>query len=167
MTQTLSQGEPNLVNDPTDISSATSRSLPETLSPPSTPSVTGQTPSTTYPTSFSSQLDDKYHDLQGTNTPLRLPPSPFWPAPRCSRLHSWAFNRLQYRHDFQNDIQKYNIRIFTQHNLTLKFKMTVKLNGLVYHSLPVSRSNITAQFLPHHSSKQKLPTKTIDTQKIK
>ena len=165
MTQTLFQEEPNLVNDPLDISSVTSRSLPETLSPPSTPSVTGQKTSTSYPTSFLSQLDDKYHDLQGTNTPLRLPPSLFWPAPRCSRLHSWAFNRLQYRHDFQKDIQKYNIRIFTQHNLTLKIEITVKLKGLVYHSLPLCRSNITAQFFPHHSSQQKLPTKTIDIQK--
>ena len=48
----------------------------------------------------------------------------------------------------QKDKQKYNIQIFNRHNLTLKFEITVKLNDLVYSSLPLSRTNITDQFLP-------------------
>ena len=87
MTQTFSQDETNLVNDHIDISSDTSLSLPEILSLPSTPSVTGQTPSTTFPTNFPSQLDDRYRKLQSTNTPLRLDwnifAAPlFWTKPR-------------------------------------------------------------------------------------
>ena len=40
ITQAFTQGKPNLVNDPIDVSSDTSLSLPETLSLPSTPSLT-------------------------------------------------------------------------------------------------------------------------------
>ena len=40
MTHAFPQGEPNLVNDPIDVSSDTSLSLPETLSLLSTPSIT-------------------------------------------------------------------------------------------------------------------------------
>ena len=72
MTQTFSHGEPNLVNDPIDNTSDTSLSLPETLSLPSIPSVTVQTPSTTSPTNIPSHLDDRYRELKGINTHLRL-----------------------------------------------------------------------------------------------
>ena len=46
MTQAFTQGEPNLVNDPIDVSSDTTLSQPETLSLPSTSSLTqiSQTP---------------------------------------------------------------------------------------------------------------------------
>ena len=64
MTQTFSQGEPNLVNKPIEISSDTSFSLPNNLSLPSTPSVTGQTLTTTFLTNFPNILDDRYRDLQ-------------------------------------------------------------------------------------------------------
>ena len=68
--QTLSQGKPNLVNDQVEFSSNTCLSLPETLSQPSAPSITGQTPSTIFPTNFPNHLDDRYCGLQGTSTPL-------------------------------------------------------------------------------------------------
>ena len=40
MTQAFTQGTQNLTNDPTDVSSDTTLSLPETLSLPSAPSLT-------------------------------------------------------------------------------------------------------------------------------
>ena len=40
MTQAFTPGEPNLVNDPIDVSSDPTLTLPETLSLPSTPSLT-------------------------------------------------------------------------------------------------------------------------------
>ena len=45
-TQSFTQGEPNLINDPIDISTdtTTSSSLPETLSLPSTPSISQISP---------------------------------------------------------------------------------------------------------------------------
>ena len=54
MTQSFAEGEPNLVNDPIEISSDTSLSLTETLSPP-TPSIT-QTPTTSLPPNFPTNL---------------------------------------------------------------------------------------------------------------
>ena len=51
MTQAFTQGEPNLVTDPIEISSDTSWSIPETLSVPSTPSLS-QTPTTSFPPKF-------------------------------------------------------------------------------------------------------------------
>ena len=59
MTQTISQGEQLLVFDPIEISSDTSLSLPESLSLPSTPSVTGQTQTATFPKNFPSQVEDR------------------------------------------------------------------------------------------------------------
>ena len=72
MTQTFSQGEPNLVNEPIDISSDTSLSLPEILPFSSTPSGTGQTSPTLFATNFSKILDDRFCELQGTSKPLQL-----------------------------------------------------------------------------------------------
>ena len=72
MTQAFSQVEKNLVNEPIDISSVTSLSLPETLSLPSTPSIADQTPATTFPINFPSNLDDRYCEFLITNFPLRL-----------------------------------------------------------------------------------------------
>ena len=72
MTQVFSQGEPNLVNEPIDISSDTSLSLPETLSLPSTPSVTGQTPTNRFPLNFPHNFEDRYLELLSTTIPLRL-----------------------------------------------------------------------------------------------
>ena len=57
MQQVFSQCETNLVKYPTDISSDTSLSLPETLSLPSTPS-----------TNFPNHLYDRYRELNSTNT---------------------------------------------------------------------------------------------------
>ena len=48
MTQNFSQGEPNLVYEPIDISSEKSLSIPETLSLPSTPSIS-QISTTSFP----------------------------------------------------------------------------------------------------------------------
>ena len=53
MTQALTQGKPNSVNDPIDISSDASLSLPEILSLPSTPSTKSQIPTTTKQTRYS------------------------------------------------------------------------------------------------------------------
>ena len=72
MTQTFSQDEPTFVSDPIHISSDTVLSLPETLPLPSTPSVTGQISSINFPPNCSTHLNDRYSQLQGTSTPLRL-----------------------------------------------------------------------------------------------
>ena len=55
------------------------------------------------------------------------------------RLHKRTLNRLQYRHDIIKDIQEHDLQILTQDNLTLKFEVTVKLNNLAQHSLPLDR----------------------------
>ena len=71
MTQAFTQGEPNLVKNPIDISSDTSLSLPETLSLPSTPSTINQTPTTTFPLNFLTNADDRYRELLTNNIHLR------------------------------------------------------------------------------------------------
>ena len=154
MTQTFSQGEPNLVNEPIEISSEASLSLPETLSLPSTPSMS-QISTTSLPPNFSTNLDDRYKEHLTNNISLRLdwttfvaPPPLFGQHLDSNRLHNWELNRLQYRHDIQKDIQEHNIQILTQDNLTRKFEIIVKLNSLVHHPLPLAPPNITAQSLP-------------------
>ena len=72
MTQTFTQGEPNLVNEPTDISSDTCLAIPETLSLPSTPSTRRQTPTTPFPLNFPTILDDRYRKILSNIMPLRL-----------------------------------------------------------------------------------------------
>ena len=106
MTKAFSNGESNLVNELIDISSDTFILLLETLSLPSTPAITGQTPSTIFPTKFSNHLVDGYCELQGTSTPLRLDWNTFViPLPLFSqhhdinRLNNWALIRLQCRID--------------------------------------------------------------------
>ena len=70
-TQSYPQGEPNLVNDPKDISSDTTlSSLAETLSLPSTPSISQISPSI-FPLNFPNNLNARYRE-QSTNIPLRL-----------------------------------------------------------------------------------------------
>ena len=97
MTQTFSQDEPDLVNEPIDISSDTTLSLPETLSLPLTPSATGQTPTTTFLKKFPNPLDGRYRERQDTSIPLRLDRNTFVAPPRLfgqhldsERLHNWA-----------------------------------------------------------------------------
>ena len=68
MTQAFTQGEPNLVNEPIDISSETSFSLPETLSLPSTPSIS-QISTTSFPPNFPTNLDDRYKEHLSKITP--------------------------------------------------------------------------------------------------
>ena len=62
-THSYTQGEPNLVNDPIDISTdtTTSSSLPETLSLPSTPSLSQISP-TLFPLNFPNNLDARYRE---------------------------------------------------------------------------------------------------------
>ena len=72
MTQAFTQGEPSLVNNPLETSSVASLSLPETLSLPSTPSIISQTPPTTFPLNFPTNLDDRYKEHLTKNLPLRL-----------------------------------------------------------------------------------------------
>ena len=147
MTQAFTQGEPNLVNDPIDTSSDTPLSLSENLSLSSTPSIR-QTSTTLFPPNFRTNLDERYKEHLTNNIPLRLDWNTFKsPSPilgqhlDSNRLHNWAFNRLQNRHDIHKDIQEPNIQILTQDILTLIFEITKKLNNLVHHSLPSAPPN--------------------------
>ena len=72
MNQTFSFDERNLVTNPKIFFSDTTLSLPETLYLPSTSSITFQTPSITFPAHFTSQLNDRYRELQSTSSSLRL-----------------------------------------------------------------------------------------------
>ena len=65
VTHTYTQGEPNLVNVPIDVSSDT------TLSLPSTPSLSQISP-TLFPLKFSPHLHSIYHEQSSNNIPLRL-----------------------------------------------------------------------------------------------
>ena len=69
-TQSFTQGKPNLINDPIDISTdtTTSSSLPETLSLPSTPSISQISP-TPFPLNFPNNLDARYREQSSTNIP--------------------------------------------------------------------------------------------------
>ena len=154
-THSYTQGEPNIVNGPIDISSVTTlSSLPETLSLSSTPSKSQVSP-TLFPLKFPNNLDARYREQSSSNIPLRLdwntfvaPPPLFGQNQESNRLHSWALNRLQYRQDIHDDIREHNIQILQQNSLQLKFEITVKLNNIVQHPLPLSPPNITAQSLP-------------------
>ena len=154
-TQSYSQGEPNLVNDPIDTSSETTfSSLPETLSLPSTPSLSQIISPSIFPLNISHDIENRYSE-QSTNIPLRLdwnkfvvPPPLLGQHNESHRLHSWALNRLQYRQDIHDDIREHNVQILNQNSLQLKFEITVKLNNIVQHPYPLSPSNITAQTLP-------------------
>ena len=68
---TFTQGKPNLVNDPIDVSSDTSLSLPETLSLPSNPSLT-QISQTPFPPKFPTNLAARYREISTNNIHLRL-----------------------------------------------------------------------------------------------
>ena len=91
--------------------------------------MTGQSPTTTFPLSFSTSLDDRYRELLSTNIPLRLDwytfvaPFPlFGQYLDSNRLQIRALNQLQYRPDNHKDKQEYNIQIPTKDNLTLNLK---------------------------------------------
>ena len=148
-------GEKNLVNNPIDISfDITLSTLPETLSLPSTPSLSQISPST-FPLNFPTNLDSRYQEQSSHNIPLRLDWNTFVATPPLfgqhqdsSRLHNWALNRLQYRHDIHKDIKEHNIQILQQSSLTLKFELTKRLNNIVQHAFPLDPPIITAQFLP-------------------
>ena len=154
MTQTFTQGEPNLIKDPIDVSSDTSLSLPEILSLSSTPSLTpiSQTP---IPPNFPINLDARYRKNSTNNIQLQIDWNTFVATPplfgqhhESHRLHNWALSRLDYRQDIHKDIQEHNIQILRQDNLTIKFEITVKLNYIVHHPLPLAPPSITAQSLP-------------------
>ena len=144
-----------MVNDPIYISTDTTlSSLPETLSLPSTPSLSQISPKL-FPLNFPNNLDARYRKQSSSNTPLRLdwntfvaPPPLFGQHKESNRLHSWALNRLQYRQDIYEDIREHNIQILQQNSLQLKFEITIKLNNIVQHPYPLSPPNITAQPLP-------------------
>ena len=143
------------MNDPIEVSSDTSLSLPETLSLPSSPSLT-QNSQTPFPPNFPTNLDARYRENSTNNIQLRLdwktfvaPPQLFGQHHESNRIHYWVLNRLQYRQDIHKDIQEHNIQILTQDNLTLKFEITVRLNNIIHHPLPLAPfPNITAQSLP-------------------
>ena len=112
------QGEPNLVNDPIDSSSDTTlSSLPETLSLPSTPSIS-QTSSSFFPLKISQGFDSRYSE-QFTNISLRLDWNTFVaPLPlfgqhnESHRLPSWALIRLQCRQDIHEDIREHTFKYY-------------------------------------------------------
>ena len=142
------------MNDAIDVSYDTILSIPETLSLHSTPSLTpiSQTP---FPSIFPTNPDARYRENSTNNIQLRLdwntflaPPPLFGQHHESRRLHNWVLNRLQYRQDIHKDIQDHIIQTLTQDNLTLKFEITVKLNNIVHHPLPLAPPNITAQPLP-------------------
>ena len=106
-THSFTQDKPNLINDPLDISTdtTTSSSLPETLSLPSTPSISQISP-TLFPLHFPNYLDARYREQSSTNIPLILdwktftaPPLLFGQHPESNRLHNWALHRLQNKQD--------------------------------------------------------------------
>ena len=154
-THSDTQGEPNIVNEPIDISTDTTpSSLPETLSLPSTLSLS-QISQTFSPLSFPNNLYARYREQSSSNNPLRLdwntfvaPPPLFGQHQDRNRLHSWALNRLQYRQDIHEDIREHNIQILQQNSLQLKFEITIKLNNIVQHPYPLNPPNKTAQSLP-------------------
>ena len=154
-THSYTQGEPNLVNDPINISTdTTSSSLPETLSLPSTPSLSQISP-TLLPLNFPNNLDARYREQSSTNIPLRLdwntfiaPPPLFGQDQESNRLHNWALNRLQYRQDIHGDIREHKVQILQQKSLQLKFEIMIKFNNIVQHPYPLNPPNITAQSLP-------------------
>ena len=120
-THSYTQGEPNIVNEPIDISSDTTlSSLPETLSLPSTPSMSQISP-TLFPLNFSNNLDARYREQSSSNIPLRLDwntfvaPSPlFGPYQESNQIHSWALNRLQYRQEIHEDIENITFKYFNK-----------------------------------------------------
>ena len=136
-THSYTQGEANIVNEPIDISSdKTLSSLPETLSLPSTPSLSQMSP-TLFPLNFPNNLDARNREQSSSNIPLRLdwntfvPPHPlFGQHQEINRLHSWALNRLQNRQDIHEDIREHNIQILQQNSLQLKFEITIRLNNI-------------------------------------
>ena len=86
MTQAVTQGEPNLANDPIDVSSDTSLSLPETLSLPSTPSQT-QILQTPFPQNSPTNVDARCREKSTNNIHLQLEfirntPSVIWTKSR-------------------------------------------------------------------------------------
>ena len=115
------------MNDPIDISTDTTlSSLPETLSLPSTPSLSQISP-TLFPLNFPNNLNARYREQSSINIPLRLDwnilvaPLPlFGQHQESNRLHSWALNRLQYRQDIHEDIREHNIQKLQQNSLQLK-----------------------------------------------
>ena len=112
------------MNEPIDFSSDTTlSSLPETVSLPSTPSLS-QISATLFPLNFLTNLDARYQEQSLSNTPLRLDWKTFVaPLPlfrqnqEKSRLHNWALNRLQYRQDIHKDIQEHNFQMLQQNSL--------------------------------------------------
>ena len=132
-------------------------SLPETLSLPSTHSTKSQTPTTTFPLNFPTNLDDRSREHLTNNIPLRLdwntfvaPPYLFGQHLDSNRLHnghSTDYNtdtiRTRYRHSRRHT----GTQILRQDNLTLKFEITVKFKNLVLYPLSLAPPNITAQGL--------------------
>ena len=128
-TQSYPQGEPNLLNDPIDTSSDTALStLRETLSFPSTPSISQISPSF-FPLNIPNNIDARYSE-QSTNVPLRLDWNTFVATPplfgqhnESNRLNSWALNRLQYRPDIRENIREHNVQILQQNSLQSSIKV--------------------------------------------
>ena len=104
MTQAFTQGEPNLVNESHQKHSCHYQNSSHSLQ--ALQKVRYQISTTSFHPNFSTNLDDRYKEHLSNNTPVRLDwntfvaPSPLFGQHRDSnKLHNWALNRLQYRHD--------------------------------------------------------------------
>ena len=81
-THSYTQEEPNIVNEPIDLSSGTTlSSLPETLSLLSTPSISQVSPPL-FPLNFPNNLDARYREQSSSNIPSRLDWNTFVAASR-------------------------------------------------------------------------------------
>ena len=123
-TQPYLQGEPNLVNDPIDTSSDTTlSSLPDTLSIPSTPSISEIIPSF-FPLNSPNNLDARYRE-QSTNIPLRLDWNTFVAPPPLFGQHNES-HRLTVGHSIDYKIDQISTKI--SENITFKYYIKTAFN---------------------------------------
>ena len=118
--------------------------LPETLSLPSTPSLS-QASQTPFPPNFPTNHDARYREHSINNILLQLDWNTFVATPplydqhhESNRLHNWVLNRLQHRQDIHKDLREHNVQILTKDDLILNFKITVRLNNIIHHPLPLA-----------------------------
>ena len=103
-THSYTQGEPNILNEPIDISSGTTiSSLPETLSLPSTPSKSQVSP-TLFPLNFPNNLDARYREQSLSNIPLQLDWNTFVAPPHyLDNIKKVADSRVGHLVDYNID----------------------------------------------------------------
>ena len=117
-THSYTQGETNIVNEPIDIfSDTTLSSLPETLSLPSTPSISQVSP-TIFPLNFPNNLDARYREQSSSNIPLRLDWNTFVaPPPLFGQHHKVTDSIVGHLIDY--NIDKISTKI--SENITFRY----------------------------------------------